>query len=45
MRKNLKIAESNSDTEVVEVSPEVKTKIVYEDTKEIIGSDPKLKWG
>ena len=44
-RKKLKIAESDFDTEVVEVSLVVRTEIVYEDTKAIIGSDLKLKWG
>ena len=44
-RKKLKIAESDFDTEVVEVPPAVKTEIVYEDTKEITGAEPDLKWG
>ena len=44
-RKKLKIVESNSDTEVVEVSSAVKTKIVYEDTKVIKGAELELKWG
>ena len=43
--KKLKIAESDSDTEVVEVSPIVRTEIVYEDTKEIIEEELELKWG
>ena len=44
-RKKLKIVESDSDTDIVEVSPAVKVEIVYEDTKEIIGAEPELKWG
>ena len=44
-RKNLKIAESDSDTKNFEVSPVVKTEIVYEDTKAITGADLELKWG
>ena len=44
-RKKIKIVESDSDTEFVEVSPAVKTEIVYEDTKVIIGLELKLKWG
>ena len=34
-RKKLKIAERDSDTDIVEVPPTVKAKIVYEDTKAI----------
>ena len=44
-KKNLKIAESDSDTEFVEVSPAVRTEIVYEDTKATTGEDLELKWG
>ena len=44
-RKKLKIAESDSNTEFVEVSPVVRTKIVYEDTNAIIGAELKLKQG
>ena len=44
-RKKLKIVESDSDTEVVEFSPAVKTEIVYEHTKVITGAKPELKWG
>ena len=44
-RKKLKIAESDSDTDVLEVPPAVKTEIVYEDTKVIKGVEPELKWG
>ena len=44
-RNKLKIVERNSDTDVVEVPPIVKTKIVYEDTKVIIGPEFELKWG
>ena len=44
-RKKLKIAESNSDTEVVKVSLAVKTEIVYEDTKAITVVELELKWG
>ena len=44
-RKKIKIVESDSDTEVVEVLLAVKTEIVYEDTKVIIGAELELKWG
>ena len=44
-RKKIKIVESDSDTEVVEVLLAVKTEIVYEDTKVITGAEPELKWG
>ena len=44
-RKKIKIVESDSDTEVVEVLLVVKTEIVYEDTKVITGVDPELKLG
>ena len=44
-RKKLKIAESDSDTKVVEDSSAMKTEIVYEYTKMITGADPELKWG
>ena len=36
-RKKPKVVEDDFDVEVVEVSLAVKTKIVYEDTKVIIG--------
>ena len=42
-RKKLKIAESDSDTEVVEVPLAVNTEIVYEDTKAITGAELELK--
>ena len=42
-RKKLKISEYDSDTEFVEVSPVVRTEIVYEDTKEITGAELELK--
>ena len=44
-RKKLRISESDSDIDVAEVLPAVKVKIVYEDTKVVIGVEPKLKWG
>ena len=44
-RKKLKITESDFDTEVIDVSSTVKTKIVYEDTKVITGAELELKWG
>ena len=44
-RKKLKIAEIYSDTEFVEVSLAMRTIIVYEYTKAIMGADIKLKWG
>ena len=44
-RKKLKIAESDSDTNIIEFQPVVKAKIVYEDTKAITGAEPELKWG
>ena len=44
-RKKLKIAESDSDTEVVEVPPAIKTKVMYEDTRAITGADLELMWG
>ena len=43
-RKKPKVVEDDSDAEFVEVLSVVKNKIVYEDTKEITGSKPKLKW-
>ena len=43
-RKKLKIAESNSDTDITEVLPAVKVEIVYEDTKVVTGVEPELKW-
>ena len=44
-RKKLKIAESDSDIEFVEVPLVVKTEIVYKDTKAITGVEHELKWG
>ena len=44
-RKKIKIVESDSDTEVVEVLLAVKTEIVYEDTKVITGLYIELKLG
>ena len=44
-RKKPKVVEDDSDVEVVEVLLEVKTEIVYEDTKEITGAELELKWG
>ena len=42
-RKKLKIAESDSDTDIAEVPPAVKVEIVYEDTKAITGEELELK--
>ena len=44
-RKRPKINKCDSDTEVVEISPAMRTEIVYEDTKAIIGAKLELKWG
>ena len=44
-RKKLKIAESDSDIDIVEVPSAVKAEIVYKDTKVVTGAEPKLKWG
>ena len=44
-RKKLKITESESDTDIVEVPPAVKVKTLYEDTKAVTGAEPELKWG
>ena len=44
-RKKLKVVDYDSDTEDPEVSTAVRTEIVYEDTKEIIGAEHELKWG
>ena len=44
-RKKPKVVEDDSDAEIVEVSPAVRTEIVYEDTKAITGADLELKWG
>ena len=44
-RKKLKIAESDSDTDIAEVPPAVKVEIVYEDTKAVTWAEPELKWG
>ena len=44
-RKKPKIVEYDSDTEVVEDSLAVRTKIVYEDTKMITGAYIEFKWG
>ena len=44
-RKKLKIVESDSNTDIAEVPLAVKAEIVDEDTKEITGVDPELKWG
>ena len=44
-RKKPTIVEYDSDIEVVEVSQVVRTEIVYEDSKEIIGVDIEFKWG
>ena len=44
-RKKTKIIECDSDTEIVEVSRVVRTEIVYEDTKAIIGAELEFKWG
>ena len=44
-RKKLKIPESDSDTDIVEVPPMVKVKTLYEDTKAVTGVEPELKWG
>ena len=44
-RKKIKIVESDSYIEVVEVSLAVKIQIVYEDTNAITGVEPNLKLG
>ena len=43
--KKPKIVEYDSDTEFTEVAPAMRTEIVYEDTKEIIGAELEFKWG
>ena len=44
-RKKLKVVDYDSETEDVEVSMAIRTEIVYEDTKAIIGAENELKWG
>ena len=44
-RKKLKVVDYDSDIEDAEVSMEVRNEIVYEDTKEIIGTEHELNWG
>ena len=44
-RKKLKIAKSDSDVDIAEVSPAVKVEIVYKDIKSVTGVEPELKWG
>ena len=43
--KKPKIVEYDFDIEVAEVAPAVRTEIVYEDTKAIIGAELEFKWG
>ena len=42
-RKKLRITESDSDTDISEVLPTVKVKIVHKDTKAVTGAEPELK--
>ena len=44
-RKKIRIVESDSNRDVVEIPSVVKTEIAYEDTKDITGGDLELKWG
>ena len=44
-RKKLKITESDSDTDIVEVPLAIKVEILYEDTKAVTGVELDLKWG
>ena len=44
-RKKLKVVDYDSDTKDAEVSTTVRNEIVYEDTKEITGTEHELNWG
>ena len=44
-RKKPKIVEYDFDIEIAKVAPAMRTEIVYEDTKAIIGAKLEFKWG
>ena len=44
-KKNPKIVEYDSDTEVAEAPPTAMVEIIYEDTKAITGAERDFKWG
>ena len=44
-KEKAKIFDYESDAEVAEFAPVPRVEIIYEDTKEISGSEPEFKWG